>query len=112
MQYCENGTLTSMFCIANYIAIDYITASKQKISYREKLNLLLQIAKGMRYLHAHEIIHRDLKCDNILLDAQLVAKITDFGASNWKSAKMTTNIGTPQYMAPYVPFAHSHTLAQ
>ena len=58
----------------------------------------------MKYLHQQEIIHRDLKSDNILMDANYYPHICDFGLSkcvnNFLSATMTGAIGTPIYMAP------------
>ncbi|KAG2388281.1 hypothetical protein C9374_000445 [Naegleria lovaniensis] len=75
-----------------------------------KINILLDIAKGMNYLHSlkpKRIIHRDLKPGNILLcglnNGKYTAKICDFGLSkalgNSRSNSATTNIGTLFYMS-------------
>ncbi|XP_025990472.1 mitogen-activated protein kinase kinase kinase 12 isoform X1 [Solenopsis invicta] len=63
-----------------------------------------QIAAGMAYLHAHKIIHRDLKSPNVLIGQGEVVKISDFGTSKqWNeiSTKMTF-AGTVAWMAPEV----------
>ncbi|KAM0732731.1 Mitogen-activated protein kinase kinase kinase 12 [Formica fusca] len=63
-----------------------------------------QIAAGMAYLHAHKIIHRDLKSPNVLIGQDEIVKITDFGTSrqwNEVSTKMTF-VGTVAWMAPEV----------
>lgn len=63
-----------------------------------------QIAAGMGYLHAHKIIHRDLKSPNVLIGEDEVVKISDFGTSrqwNEVSTKMTF-AGTVAWMAPEV----------
>ncbi|XP_012223311.1 mitogen-activated protein kinase kinase kinase 12 isoform X4 [Linepithema humile] len=63
-----------------------------------------QIAAGMGYLHAHKIIHRDLKSPNVLIGQREVVKISDFGTSrqwNEVSTKMTF-AGTVAWMAPEV----------
>jgi hypothetical protein len=57
----------------------------------------------MEYIHERNIIHRDLKSLNILLDDSKRAKIADFGLVRMKSlAPMTGLIGTPQWMAPEI----------
>jgi serine/threonine protein kinase len=62
------------------------------------------IARGMQFLHACHIVHRDLKSLNILLDANYRIRICDFGFSRYASddAPMTQNLGTPHWMAPEV----------
>ncbi|XP_032455007.1 mitogen-activated protein kinase kinase kinase 13 isoform X1 [Nasonia vitripennis] len=63
-----------------------------------------QIAAGMRYLHDHKIIHRDLKSPNVLIGREDIVKISDFGTSrewNEKSTRMTF-AGTVAWMAPEI----------
>ncbi|KAL7714943.1 Serine-threonine protein kinase [Entamoeba marina] len=74
------------------------------------LKVLVDCARGMKFLHGNDIIHRDLKPDNLLLfsfspKAGVISKISDFGTSKdvlsiKQSAAMTKAIGTPAYMAP------------
>ncbi|KAI3778584.1 hypothetical protein L2E82_07963 [Cichorium intybus] len=70
--------------------------------------IILDIAKGLAYLHedcSQKIIHLDIKPQNILLDEDFHAKVSDFGLSklvdrNQSRQVMTTMRGTPGYMAP------------
>eukprot|EP00494_Astrolonche_serrata_P032490 UN32759 len=53
-------------------------------SVKQRIELAYQISKGMKYLHSQNIIHRDLKSDNIFLeivDDKITCKIGDFGLS-------------------------------
>ncbi|CAG2165667.1 unnamed protein product, partial [Oppiella nova] len=73
-----------------------------------------QISSAIKYLHRHNIAHRDLKLDNVLLDANYNAKVCDFGFSRFvpKDAKTgqirksKSYVGTPSYEPPEVV---SHT---
>jgi serine/threonine protein kinase len=69
----------------------------------------LGVAKGCAFLHGKNppIVHRDLKCANVLVSNDLTAKITDFGesrhlGSEGEDEKTMTTVGTPYFMAPEV----------
>ena len=66
---------------------------------------MVQIAEAVQYAHENEVIHRDLKPGNVLLDAHGHAKVTDFGlAKKLRSDSALTAsgqiMGTPSYMPP------------
>jgi tRNA A-37 threonylcarbamoyl transferase component Bud32 len=101
MEYFVNGNLKS------YMRKSYkYPHTFRKLNTKDKLRILTEIALGGDYLHQRNIIHRDLKCDNILLNDNLRAKIIDFGISKISSLNkkdtMTRAIGTRHYMAPEV----------
>jgi len=60
------------------------------------------LASAVEFLHKKDIVHRDLKLENMLLDEFGLLKITDFGLSILSPERRTTYIGTPVYMAPEV----------
>ena len=65
--------------------------------------IALDVAKGMAYLHAKGVVHRDLKPGNVLLSEHWVAKVADFGTalSKYQNAGQAEGpVGTPPYMAP------------
>ena len=71
-----------------------------------RVSILLDITKGLSYLHNNhslvEIIHRDLSARNVLLTSSLTAKLADFGTSRQpvQDAIMTKGTGNPLYMPP------------
>ena len=73
----------------------------------EAVRLLIQLLYGMAAVHAAGVIHRDIKPENLLLDTsagQPVLKLTDFGVARLSYGasltKLSSLIGTPEYMAP------------
>ncbi|ORX63894.1 kinase-like protein, partial [Linderina pennispora] len=101
MELCTRGSLAKL--IQEQGRVDEVTARL----------FVVQMLRGLRYLHASGICHRDIKCDNTLLDDSMTIKLVDFGAAkvlNRQSLAMRTRrgrdgatlTGTPMYMAPEV----------
>jgi serine/threonine protein kinase len=66
--------------------------------------LFKQLIESLAYCHSKSILHRDIKLDNILLDANGLVKICDFGVGKIvrRGEKMTEQCGTPAYIAPEI----------
>lgn len=60
---------------------DVLLKTENQLSWDLKYNISIDIASGLAFMHERNIIHRDIKGQNILLDANHVAKICDFGLS-------------------------------
>ncbi|XP_016150243.1 mitogen-activated protein kinase kinase kinase MLT-like [Sinocyclocheilus grahami] len=86
---------------------DYLSsAESEDISMKQIMTWAMDIARGMHYLHAEApltVIHRDLKSRNVVLTADSVLKICDFGASKFQSHTTHMSlVGTFPWMAPEV----------
>lgn len=78
---------------------------KERIPFRRGCEILLQVIEALELAAEKEVIHRDIKPDNIMLTSRNVVKVTDFGLVKFRSgdSTMTTQgliLGTPHYMSP------------
>jgi serine/threonine protein kinase len=94
IEYVENGSLTKIIKTFGVFPEGLVRV------YTE------QVLKGLAYLHANGVIHRDIKGCNILVNKEGVAKLADFGVSSKIDAtqKRFTVVGTPYWMAPGLSF--------
>jgi serine/threonine protein kinase len=66
-----------------------------------KLSMALDTARAIHYLHRHNLLHRDIKTQNLLVDAYYRVQLADFGESRSSNTSlMTMARGTPKYRAP------------
>lgn len=90
MEYMSNGSLTSV-----------IQEKSEKLSLRRRLDIARNIASGIRKIHEHRMIHRDIRPDNILVNENFVAKIGDMGIARVVDPRnQHTLIGCQSYMPP------------
>jgi hypothetical protein len=79
-----------------------VTSKAGKVSQREVGRIAGELLKALKHLHAHGIIHRDIKLSNILSGANNEIKLADFGISSLTPTSTTGMVGTIPYMAPDV----------
>ncbi|XP_075053662.1 serine/threonine-protein kinase SIK1 [Mixophyes fleayi] len=91
-EYAKNGEL-----------FDYMTV-RGRLSEEEARDKFLQILSAVVYCHSQNIVHRDLKTENLLLDENMDIKLADFGFGNFymEGRPLNTWCGSPPYAAPEV----------
>ncbi|MGL5020491.1 MAG: Stk1 family PASTA domain-containing Ser/Thr kinase [Mycoplasmatales bacterium] len=102
----EEGTI-------HYISTEFIEGMTLKeyittcfpLTVDEVINISKQILKGLVHAHEKNVVHKDIKSQNILLDQDRNVKITDFGIADVLDDDATRTqslMGTPQYIAPEI----------
>nr|XP_019584014.1 PREDICTED: serine/threonine-protein kinase 33 isoform X2 [Rhinolophus sinicus] len=110
MELCEDGELKEILC------------RKGHFSENETRWIIQSLASAIAYLHNKDIVHRDLKLENIMVKSSFIdannemnlnIKVTDFGLAVKKLGRsegmLQTTCGTPIYMAPEVINAHDYS---
>jgi len=95
MGYCEGGDL--------YTKLKDQGKRKEHLSEKQIVEWFVQIAMALQFMHDRNILHRDLKTQNIFLTKSKIIKVGDLGIARVleSTADMaTTLIGTPYYMSP------------
>ncbi|RLV96544.1 Serine/threonine-protein kinase PTK2 [Spathaspora sp. JA1] len=102
MEFCGGGDLFSLI----------VKPGWKRAPLNEKFCLFKQIAYGVKFLHDNDIVHRDIKPENVLLDANGLAKLCDFGVSEYgheTPGDLTSPVrashsyvGSPPYSPPEV----------
>ena len=94
------------FTMELYEDADTIVKASEEIPLEQKINYIIQMLQALVYLHRREIIHRDIKPDNVLVIDRRV-KVLDFGLATAQdllsgSQKNEQVVGTLAYMAPEI----------
>lgn len=92
-----------------YIAMQYLEGRSLKqvidagLTPEQAAGLIRQVLEGARFAHRHGVVHRDLKPQNVIVDAEGKATVTDFGIARAGVSEITqagSVMGTPHYLSP------------
>ncbi|KAG0232975.1 hypothetical protein BGW42_007788 [Actinomortierella wolfii] len=100
-----NGTLVMITDFAEGGSLQSAIEAKTRLDWAMKDEIAKEIAKGLAYIHANHILHRDLKSGNVLLTKHLEVKLCDFGLARVKVTTASKAYGqkvegTFRWMAP------------
>ena len=85
------------------VDLEHLMRSGESILLQEKLDVMIQVCRGLAYAHEHRVIHRDIKPSNIRVLEDGTAKIMDFGIAKLAGTGVTKTgmmVGTVHYMSP------------
>lgn len=105
MEYCHT-TLKNVFLGENKMEVNPSKYGKNLVKQTEAIKNLsyyaVQVCEGLAYLHSKNLVHRDLKMENVLIAEKDVVKLTDVGLAKPVDDISGSIAGSPCYMAPEI----------
>ena len=98
--FCNRGRMVNLFIVSPLFDTTLrhvIGAGKKEFSDHHVQYIMVQVAEGVRFLHASGIIHRDLKPDNILINADVSVAICDLGMARSFAAQNTSPVSAAEF---------------
>jgi Tol biopolymer transport system component/predicted Ser/Thr protein kinase len=97
-----------MFIVMEFVDGQTLRQKKDAISFKQAVEIGIQVADGLAAAHEKGIVHRDIKPENIMIRKDGIAQIMDFGLAKLRSSSSTINrltkegstVGTAGYMSP------------
>ena len=111
VEYCGNNIINNyLVIIMEYVpggSVHGLIEQRGVLTEKQASRYTKQTLQGLIYLHSNNIIHRDIKCANMLIGEGDIIKICDFGTARYLNdvrtatcSAQTQNVGTMRYMAP------------
>jgi len=102
---CEKNTYFIIMSFVDGQSLQSIIDQKKKLDFKEATDIIIQLLEALDHAHSKNIIHRDIKPDNLLIDKDGKANLVDFGlAKNTTDNKQLTMagemVGTAYFMSP------------
>jgi serine/threonine protein kinase/Tol biopolymer transport system component len=93
-----------MFIVMEYVEGQTLQEKKSSVSYKQAIDIGIQVADGLAAAHEKGIVHRDIKPENIMIRKDGIAQIMDFGLAKLQGVSRLTKegstVGTAGYMSP------------
>ncbi|KAK7790161.1 hypothetical protein R5R35_002631 [Gryllus longicercus] len=100
------GVMPSVLLVMDRLSRDLYSGIRSGLTWLERLQIAIDVAEGLRFIHSQGLVHRDIKLKNVLLDSSNRAKITDFGFCIPEAMMSGSIVGTPIHMAPELLSGH------
>ena len=99
---CENGSYYIVMENVEGITLKTYIEKKGQLTFKEALSIAIQVGRGIQAAHAKNIIHRDIKPQNIIISTEGKVKVTDFGIARAASSNTIHSdvMGSVHYASP------------